>query len=52
MSHTRDSEAPKRERLRPYEPPRIEESGDFERLVLACTHQVQECVGKNDTAKS
>ncbi len=23
---------------RPYEPPRIEESGSFERLVLACGH--------------
>ena len=24
---------------RPYEPPRIEESGEFERLVLACGHE-------------
>ena len=23
----------------PYEPPRIEESGGFERLVLACSHK-------------
>lgn len=31
------------ERLRqPYEPPRIEESGGFERLVLSCGHTPEE----------
>jgi len=30
---------------RPYEPPRIEETGSFERLVLACNHQPGGCEG-------
>jgi hypothetical protein len=36
-------------RKKPYAAPRIEESGSFERLVLACSHKAGACGGKPGT---
>ena len=44
MDTKRSDQEPKEEASkRPYEGPRIEESGDFERLVLACSHLPGPC---------
>jgi hypothetical protein len=36
---TRAVESQEPERKRPYQSPRVEETGSFERLMLECSHQ-------------
>jgi hypothetical protein len=51
MSSTTKDDAPEQPQAatgakRPYDPPRIEETGSFERLVLGCVRNVGPCDGK------
>ena len=47
-----ESKPPSEKKRRPYEAPRIDESGRFERLVLTCTHTPGTCAGKGASPSS
>jgi len=48
MAEIDGADDPREKRLRPYQPPAIEETGTFERLVLSCGHTPEEGAEGND----
>ena len=52
--HKRDRERPQPDKKpkRPYQKPLVEETGDFERLVLTCNHKPGPCGSSPAVTKS